>query len=577
MVIVNSSINSFCTSKSMKMNKNLLFVGIIGFVLIGIFLLLPHDTKSPLNGQTEEPEPPPLEENDDSLFEVEPVEINYYESPFGLRFQGVDLEERISIMNEMNVQNTRTLLTIDGGYFDWNEELEWPKQEEILLQYFENKVIPTGYIPGNSVQDSRKCYPENASCWHDGELGKLAGKISTCPPCNEEEYSRYVQALVERFDGDGYRDAPGTEKILYWQVGDNEGDFTRYYPEKAKQYAKTVQLTYKAMKRACPECKLVLMSAFFHVKSLLPQGACLENYSDREWTLFPGDSCAPKNTPRIVQSQFVNVPKLQETNGDGYFYQLFEELNKLKENDPDFFSPTNTYFDVYSFHFYEHPDGYKALPKAINLAKKTFDEFGFKDIGIVILEFDTYSGQTRTPGTPPFRNPGEIDTSKHRSFEEHAQQIVKRHVAAIANGVERTIYTAATDVSKNDPLISKKSLGWCSSQDNYYCTVTFFDSDGNKKPAYYAYKKMVEILDGSNWKQTEIISETNELYLYKFSRNEKTVFVGWSETGTEYFFDTNEKEFMLIKKNEDNTFSQTKITDVENIFFEKNPFYLIEK
>jgi len=39
------------------------------------------------------------------------------------------------------------------------------------------------------------------------------------PPCNVSDYSRFVGAVIERYDGDGIDDMPGLRyPILHWEV-----------------------------------------------------------------------------------------------------------------------------------------------------------------------------------------------------------------------------------------------------------------------------------------------------------------------------------------------------------------------
>ncbi|MBI5390370.1 hypothetical protein HZB02_02690 [Candidatus Woesearchaeota archaeon] len=447
-------------------------------------------------------------------------------SPFSLRFGGLASDKEIALMHDLGVYHTRTLLMLDGGYFGWVSNLSWEQQEQKILQRYDQGIYSTGYLPGYSVDDSELCHAHQLECWKSDELGLLKTKQSICAPCDEEAYMGYIQKVVERFDGDGIDDAPGHPKILDWQLGDNEGD-ARDTPIKAKEYAKTVMLTYKGLKAACSNCRLILMSSFFNVKSLLQQGECVNGFSPHRWTFFPDDSCAPKDRNVMIVSKFVGTDR----SGDGYFYRLFGELNKLKQSDPSFSSSTNTYFDTYAFHFYEHPDGYKALPKAIATAQRTFGHFGFTNISIVIPEFDTYSGRPKVSGAPSYRHPDNVDVSIPKSLQDHARDVIKRHLTAIGNGVRWVDYSGGIDVERNDPNLAQKSLGWCSPTDIYFCTTSLLAADGTKKPAYYAYRKMVQLLDGSDWEKTQVLEQGSDAYLYAFVKGNKTIYAGWSDGG----------------------------------------------
>jgi len=53
------------------------------------------------------------------------------------------------------------------------------------------------------------------------------------------------------------------------------------------------------------------------------------------------------------------------------------------------------------------------------------------------------------------------------------------------------------------------------------------DGLSHKKLAYYTYKKMIEILDGSDWSVTQTIQETDNVYIYKLMKNGNSLYVAW--------------------------------------------------
>ena len=67
-------------------------------------------------------------------------------------------------------------------------------------------------------------------------------------------------------------------------------------------------------------------------------------------------------------------------------------------------------------------------------------------------------------------------------------------------------------------------------------TGLIYDGDGPydlgfgvKKLSYYTYKKMVEVLEGSDWDNIETIQEKDGVYVYKFIKNGKPVWVAWND------------------------------------------------
>ena len=86
---------------------------------------------------------------------------------------------------------------------------------------------------------------------NEKEHGYFLSKSSYIPK-DIDSYSNFVKATVERYDGDGVDDMPGLKNpVKYWQV-DNEPPGIR------RDYAKLLEITYKAVKEADPECKVLI-------------------------------------------------------------------------------------------------------------------------------------------------------------------------------------------------------------------------------------------------------------------------------------------------------------------------------
>jgi hypothetical protein len=75
-----------------------------------------------------------------------------------------------------------------------------------------------------------------------------------------EEYSEFVKAAVERYDGDGIDDLNSNVNIKYWQIG-NEYMGHDKSGEKPEDYLKWYIFTADAIREADPEAKIVLISA----------------------------------------------------------------------------------------------------------------------------------------------------------------------------------------------------------------------------------------------------------------------------------------------------------------------------
>ena len=74
-----------------------------------------------------------------------------------------------------------------------------------------------------------------------------------CQPTDMDAYARWAAMVVERYDGDGYRDAPGSPRVAAWEIW-NEPDMDGTWLPKADPgaYALMLRKAYDAIKAADP-------------------------------------------------------------------------------------------------------------------------------------------------------------------------------------------------------------------------------------------------------------------------------------------------------------------------------------
>jgi len=177
-------------------------------------------------------------------------------------------------------------------------------------------------------------------------LWNLSARGNTLPnswlPADPEAYREYVRAVVERYDGDGRDDAPGSPVVRYWQI-DNEPNLVRQgTPE---QYAQVARMTYEAARVASENCRIVLGGVGGGPE---PSG--------------PGSS--------IEAFRRFYVPVLRELDGRG--------------------------FDVFDFHWYGGATGdYRRFGEVYREVRDALDRFGFRQAEIWVTEMSSYSGQPR--------------------------------------------------------------------------------------------------------------------------------------------------------------------------------------
>ena len=156
-----------------------------------------------------------------------------------------------------------------------------------------------------------------------------------------------------------------------------------------------------------------------------------------------------------------------------------EYIMFLKEN--------NLKFDFLIYHSYID---YLDVDEVMAILK----ELGFKNIEIWIEESQF----------------GGMEEKLNRSEEEVAEALVKSYVYALANGIAK-VSPSELDAKEYFPEGLKHS-----------CLI---DLDGRRKPAFYAYKTLIRMIDGFD--EARIISK--EPFLAEFKFDDKVVYVAWGK------------------------------------------------
>jgi len=96
-----------------------------------------------------------------------------------------------------------------------------------------------------------------------------------CNPSDWVAYQKYVEAIVERYDGDGVNDMPGLKTpIKYWEamnepdlqynnknLPSGESDRLNFYKQGPADYGQLLKYTYQAIKKADPEANVLIAGA----------------------------------------------------------------------------------------------------------------------------------------------------------------------------------------------------------------------------------------------------------------------------------------------------------------------------
>lgn len=143
--------------------------------------------------------------------------------------------------------------------------------------------------------------------------------------------------------------------------------------------------------------------------------------------------------------------------------------------------------------------------KYIEKLKEISSRYGFDQSKIKILSNES--------GATAIGNNGET---------EQAGELVKSYVAGGAHGQTKQCWTRIYDYSGGGILWENIGLVKNSGKGESY-----------KKLAYYSYKKLIEKLGEADWNNIDIIQEKDGVYAYKFTKQGKSVWVVWNDSGTE--------------------------------------------
>jgi len=112
-------------------------------------------------------------------------------------------------------------------------------------------ILGAVYAPGNDIH----------TVVNIQALSLGTGTPTRSPFTNQTDYRAFVQALAERYDGDGASDAPGGIKVDYFQLANEVQDwFDRGLT--ADQYGEAAQITLEALRAANPNAQLIMMGGF---------------------------------------------------------------------------------------------------------------------------------------------------------------------------------------------------------------------------------------------------------------------------------------------------------------------------
>jgi len=161
-------------------------------------------------------------------------------------------------------------------------------------------------------------------------------------------------------------------------------------------------------------------------------------------------------------------------------------------------------FDYVDTHYLDSGNNYK-IP--VTKARNILNSNGYSYVKIMSLEYGTWVG-------------------RGSSEKDQAKYLIKGYVYNLANGVSMINWNNLVEWNNfgGNPRSIYNFMGLIADGQNGDTIPA-----GTGRLSYYAYKKMTETLEGSDWKNIQKIQENDGIYIYKFTKNNKPIWVAWND------------------------------------------------
>ncbi|MFZ2937449.1 MAG: hypothetical protein WA066_01950 [Candidatus Omnitrophota bacterium] len=312
---------------------------------------------------------------------------------------------------------------------------------------------------------------------------------------NSEEseiYQNFVEKVVERYDGD---DDYGCALLApdCYKEGDKQYPAQEVIETFKKNPIKYWQVCNQLYDTCEEDCENNYASSFATAQEKTYKG--VKTADGSAYVLIAGDS------------------------SKGLYPEVFKKLN-------------GKYIDIIDLHRFGDYDWYNPK-KDFDYLKTSLQSSGFdiSKLRFWITETGTYSGDptaARRKDLP------------YQSEKQQAQGLIKAYISALSCGIEKIFWAwnIVEGFKRDCGIFDYTGLVYdgCDCVNNRYTCgpgVGYDKGRNVKKLAYYTYKKMVEILEGSEWSNVQIIQESDDVYIYKFTKQGKPIWVAWNDNEQE--------------------------------------------
>ncbi len=353
---------------------------------------------------------------------------------------------------------------------DGEHRYRWKKLDELIHEYqangFEVQLILKAANPwacegyeSDAREAFRRSYPPKDGHWDD--------------------YFDFVHNLVERYDGDGYKDAPRLlAPIRYYEI-ESEAQNEVFWAGTFDDYRKLLKTAYKAAKQADSSTKIILSGINF--------GRFIEKCRSES------------DIDRLSRSL---PPKFKRA------YDFIVQSLALGD-----------FYDIVDIHFNR---GYESIPLAVNWIKTQLAKYGYdKPIwagDVCSVPWVTDRAHRRILQAIINPNHPKHDDALKWLRAEQARLSIKKLVVCASCGIEVFFLETLRNFSPN---------AYSHAARESFFLAGLIGEDKKPRPAFYAYKQAIKKLDGFVKVESQV---DGEIYITKFYFTDKPpVWVVWSE------------------------------------------------
>jgi hypothetical protein len=257
------------------------------------------------------------------------------------------------------------------------------------------------------------------------------------------------------------------DRVKYWEV-DTEPDGVGGWRNNPQGYAVLLKITYAAIKGECAECKVMFGG------------------------LAGGQAALDTGSAAFLES-------VLQAGAAGYFDGMEFKRHHTASKD---YAQIKVKYDSIGAILSNYGVDIQQMP--------------------VFVETGMYDGDPNDPVPNPLESGLPVQTEK-----EQAQGLIKTYVYGVSIGVDRIFWNFVYERSDYEP---GRATPFPQNPFNHYGLINYpTNNDGlsGKKLAYYTYKKMVEMLEGSDWNNIQTTLLPGNVSIFKFTRNTSPVYVAW--------------------------------------------------